>query len=74
MPYKLTRSKRYGVKSLATAGVSTRNIVKRTGVSKATVNRIKIEVGLNYTRPRAGRPRILGSVAKQLVRVILRRG
>jgi transposase len=74
MPYKLSKDKRNDVKSLALNGESTRSIVKRTSISKATVNRIKIEVDPNYSRPSAGRPRVLHSVAKQLVRLKLRRG
>jgi uncharacterized protein YerC len=56
MPSKLSESQRINVVSLIQKGESTINIVKRTGVSKATVNRIKAEVDPDYIRSTAGRP------------------
>ncbi|KAG2192552.1 hypothetical protein INT47_012776 [Mucor saturninus] len=74
MPYKLSQDKRNNVKSLILKGQSTENIVKTTGVSKSTINRMKNQINPGYNRPKGGRPAILPETTKQIIRFKLRCG
>ena len=74
MPYKLSQSKRDDVKSLILNDESTTSIVKRTGVSKSQVNRMKASFNPCYIRQHAGRHRIVKPFTKTVLRLKLLSG
>ena len=74
MPYKLSQSKRDDVKSLILKGEPTVNIIKRTGVSKSHVNRMRSSIIPNNIRHHAGRPSIVKQFTKTVIRLKLRSG
>lgn len=74
MPYKLSQDKRNNVKSLINRGEVTKNIVQATGVSNATVKRIKSEMNLNLSSSKGGRPAMINNSSRKVVRQKLRNG
>lgn len=74
MPYKISQDKLNNVKSLINSGALTKDIVHRTGVSKATINRIKITINPDYNRTPPGKRSIIPAYTSQIIKYKLRHG
>jgi hypothetical protein len=71
MPFKISRGKN-DARPRILAGKNTINIVAATGISKSTVNLMKRQVNLNYTKKSAGRRSLVPSSTHNIIRLKLR--
>lgn len=74
MPYKIPSDTLNSVKSLIAQGLSTSDIVQRTGVSKWTINRLKNQSNPSYKRPHGGRSSPISNTTKVVLRYKVRCG
>ena len=72
MPFKISQGKGNNARPRIIAGENTINIVAATGVSKTTVNLMKRQVNLNYTKKSAGRRSLIASSTHDIIRLKLR--
>lgn len=71
MPFKISQGKGNNARPRIIAGENTINIVAETGVSKSTVNLMKRQVNLNYTKKSAGRRSLIASSTHNIIRLKL---
>ena len=71
MPFKISQGKGNNARPRIIAGENTINIVAETGVSKSTVNLMKRQVNLNYTKKSAGKRSLIASSTHNIIRLKL---
>ncbi|KAI7901767.1 uncharacterized protein BX663DRAFT_436841 [Cokeromyces recurvatus] len=74
MPYTIPKDIINDVKSLINKGISLRNIAKATGVSKATVHRIKSAYFPTAPHTSPGRPSNISQTTSHALRFKVRQG